>query len=86
MVLLKPTNDGLVAMAGGMASRGRPDPDVSSRLVLPLPVGKPGTLVEEMRQSQALGASAFALCPAPALPTGAALNATFSISRFPRLP
>jgi peptidoglycan/xylan/chitin deacetylase (PgdA/CDA1 family) len=86
VVLLKQADEGLVAAVRGMASRGRLDPDVSSRLALPLPADKPHTAVEEMRQAQALGASAFALCPAPALPTDAAVSAAFSISRFPRLP
>jgi len=86
VVLLKPADEGLVEAVRGMASRGRLEPDLSSMLVLPLPVGRPETLVAEMRQAQALGASAFSLCPAPALPTDAAVNAAFSISRFPRLP
>jgi peptidoglycan/xylan/chitin deacetylase (PgdA/CDA1 family) len=86
VVLLKPAEEGLVEAVRGMASRGRLEPDLSSMLALPLPAGKPDALVKEMRQAQALGASAFALCPAPALPTDPAVNAAFSISRFPRLP
>ena len=85
VVFLKPANEGLVAAVRGMASRGRLDPDVSSRLVLPLPVGQPDTLVKEMRQAQALGASAFALCPAT-LPASPKISNAFSITRFPRLP
>jgi poly-beta-1,6-N-acetyl-D-glucosamine N-deacetylase len=85
VVLLKPANEGLVAAVRGMASRGRLDPDVSSRLVLPLPVGQPDTLVKEMRQAQALGASAFALCPVT-LPASPKISNAFSIARFPRLP
>lgn len=86
VVLLRPGDEGLIAAVRGMASRERLSPDLSSMLVLPLPVAKPDTLVKEMRQAQALGASAFSLCPAPVLPTDPAVNAAFSISRFPRLP
>jgi hypothetical protein len=86
VVLLKPSEEGLVAAVRGMASRGRLDPDLSSRLVLPLPTDRPDTLVKEMRQAQALGASAFALCPAPSLPASPKVSGAFSISRFPRLP
>jgi len=86
VVLLKPGDKNLVTAVRGMAGRGRLDPDMSSMLVLPLPEGKAETQVKEMRQAQALGASAFGLCPAPALPTDPALNAAFSVSRFPRLP
>jgi hypothetical protein len=86
VVLLKPSGQGLVAAVRGMASRGRLDPDLSSMLVLPLPTGRPDDLVKEMRQAQALGASAFALCPAQALPASPKVSSVFSVSRFPRLP
>ncbi len=85
VVLLKPGDEGLVAAVRGMASRGRLDPEVSSRLALPLPVGRPDSLVAEMRQAQALGASAFSLCPAT-LPASPEVRGAFSIARFPRLP
>lgn len=86
VVLLKPAGEDLVAMVRGMASRGRLDPAVSSRLVLPLPAVQPDILAEEMRRAQALGASAFAICPAQALPANPKVSAAFSIARFPRLP
>ncbi len=86
MVLLKPSDQDPAAIARGMASRGRIDPAVSSRLLLPLPADQPDTAAEKMRQAQALGASGFALCPAPTLPASPAISAAFSSARFPRLP
>jgi hypothetical protein len=85
-VLLPPGNDGIAAMARRLRALGWLVPDITSRLVLRLPADRPDALVEATRTSQALGATAFALCPAPALPTSSELNATFSASRFPRLP
>jgi poly-beta-1,6-N-acetyl-D-glucosamine N-deacetylase len=85
-VLLPPANDDIVAMARRLKALGWLVPATSSRMVLRVPADRPDALVKAMRTSQALGATAFALCPAPALPTSAEVNATFSVSRFPRLP
>lgn len=85
-ILLPPADNGTTAMARRLKELGWLGPDVASRLVLRLPADQADASVNTMRASQALGATAFALCPAPALPVNAAMSATFSASQFPRLP
>jgi hypothetical protein len=79
LILLSPGAGGPVAMARDLAQRGWLSGG-GARLVLPL---APQTSAEEMRVAQALGASAFSLCPARAPPRA---NPAFSAARFPRLP
>ncbi len=80
--ILMPENSG--AAVQQIADRGWFARGISGRVALPLADDEEAPA--RMRRAQALGAAAFALCPAPVLPTRPELGATFSASRFPKLP
>jgi peptidoglycan/xylan/chitin deacetylase (PgdA/CDA1 family) len=84
-LLVAPSGDGLPALAKRIATRGGLAPDVTSRLILPVPPGNPGAAVRDIRVAQVQGATGLGICPA-LLPIDPALRAAFSASRFPRLP
>jgi len=84
-LLVAPSADGLPALAARYATRGWLEPDVGSRLALPVPRSDSWAVVNDIRAAQVRGATAFAMCPT-SLPVDAALRAAFSASKFPRLP
>jgi len=74
-----------VALATRLRAQGWLRPDVAGRVVFTLPSDR-ALQVEAMRKAERLGASAFALCPPPALPPTPALAATFSSATYPYRP
>ncbi len=82
-LLLPGAQDGLPTLAAAFAARGWLAPDIGPRLTLPAVADDRGAVA--LRAAQAMGATAFAECPAT-LPATAAFVATFSAAGFPRLP
>jgi peptidoglycan/xylan/chitin deacetylase (PgdA/CDA1 family) len=87
VALLGPNAD--ASATANLARRLRSDgwlrPDVSGRLAFGLPADR-RQQVDAIRQSQRLGASAFALCPQPPLPASTALSSAFSAATYPYRP
>jgi hypothetical protein len=88
MALVGPQIDApaTTAVTQRLRSEGWLRPDVAGRIALSLPADQRHQ-VEAIRQSQRLGASAFALCPQPpTLPPSPALASTFSSATYPYRP